>query len=129
MVKLRLHTAILLVLFVAQLHAQKTVTDPEPRLLTWSQQLAMRERYGMTLFGQSCLAARRLVDEEAKRKQTSPLDGAMSGGSPLGAAAPASVVVCRKLRRVNLWWACIGSSIHDCRAWHRYQAGRRGFLF
>ncbi len=45
MVKLRLHTAILLVLFVAQLHAQKNVNDPEPKLLTWSQQLAMREQW------------------------------------------------------------------------------------
>lgn len=30
------------------------------------EKLALRERYGMTLFGQSCLAARRLVEEGAR---------------------------------------------------------------
>jgi Xaa-Pro aminopeptidase len=45
MFKLRLHTAIFLALFVACLFAQKVVTDPEPKLLSWSQQLAMREQW------------------------------------------------------------------------------------
>ena len=50
MFRLRLRTAIFLVLFAPQfsaqlLPAQKVVTDPEPKLLTWSQQLAMREQW------------------------------------------------------------------------------------
>jgi hypothetical protein len=50
MFKLRWHTAIFLVLFAPQfsaqlLSAQKVVTDPEPKLLSWSQQLAMREQW------------------------------------------------------------------------------------
>jgi Xaa-Pro dipeptidase len=50
MFRLRLRTAIFLVLFVPQfsaqlLPAQKVVNDPEPKLLTWSQQLAMREQW------------------------------------------------------------------------------------
>src|SRR4051812_9189321 len=75
------------------LDIEETGSDPLVKELQLSQELADKI---VVLAAEDAKriavedAARRLVDEEAKRKQTSPLDATMSGGSPLGAAAPAS---------------------------------------
>jgi Xaa-Pro dipeptidase len=46
MLKHHLHASLLLLVFsIAQLAAQKVVNDPEPKLLSWSQQIAMREQW------------------------------------------------------------------------------------